>query len=176
VDDPVAGVRGFLPELELAAGVEVELRAGGVQLGDPCRAFLDQDRDGGRIAEGGARGESILAMQLRRVSGTERRSDAPLGIGGGAVEQRPLRQHHHLVRLRRPPRGMEAGDATADDEKPSADALQSRGSQAWREETESYRGAQWLSIAGRQARSTKPGPPASHPRSVEPGTQPQRAP
>jgi hypothetical protein len=50
VDDAMARVRGFFPELELAVGSKVEPRAGGLQLANASGAFFDEDFDGGSVA------------------------------------------------------------------------------------------------------------------------------
>jgi hypothetical protein len=62
-------------------------------------------------------------MQLRRVTGAERRGDTALRIGGGAVEERALREEQHFSVLRRAPCGVQTGDTTADDEEARAYAI-----------------------------------------------------
>jgi hypothetical protein len=62
--DPFARMGGFPAQLEVAVGCEVEVGASGGQLPHPCRPFLDQDLDGGRIAQGRARGQRVAAVQL----------------------------------------------------------------------------------------------------------------
>jgi hypothetical protein len=86
-------------------------------------AFFDEHLHGGRVAERRAGGERVLPVQRRRIAGAERRGDAALGVRGRAVEQRPLGEQHDVAVLRRAPRGVQPGDAAADDEKTSADTL-----------------------------------------------------
>src|SRR4051812_36902201 len=62
-------------------------------------------------------------MQRGRVPGAERRRDAALCIGGGRIEERALREEQHVAALGRAPRGVEAGDARADDEDASAETF-----------------------------------------------------
>ena len=100
-------MRRFLAELEVSARLEVEVRAGSLQLAHAGRTFLDQHLDRFGVAERRARGERVLPMQLRRIAGAERGGDAALGVGGGAVEQGALGEHHHVAFRRRAPGGMQ---------------------------------------------------------------------
>ena len=66
-------------------------------------------------------------MQLGRVPGAERCRDSALCIRRRAVEQRALGEQQHRSLLGRPPRGVQAGDAGADDEEACADAVDGHG-------------------------------------------------
>ena len=123
VHDAVRRVRRLAAELELAARVEVELGARRLQLAHAGRPLLHQHLDRRRVAQRRTRGERVAPVERRRVPRAERRRDAPLRIRGRAVEQRPLRQQEDVTMLRGAPRGVQAGDATADDEEAGADAV-----------------------------------------------------
>ncbi len=123
VDDAILRVRRLAAEHEPPVRIEIEVRAGGLQLAHARRPFLDQHLHRRRVAERRARGERVLPVQRRRVAGAERRGDSALRVGGRAVEQRALREQQHVAVLRRAPCGVQSGDAAADDEKASANAI-----------------------------------------------------
>jgi hypothetical protein len=123
VDDAVLRVRRFSSKREASARIEVEVRAGGLQLTHARRAFFDQHLDGGGIAQRRARGERVLPVQSRRVAGAERRGDPALRVGCRAVEERLLRHQHDVPALGCTPRRVQPGDAAADDEKAGADSI-----------------------------------------------------
>ena len=112
------------PSCSSPRGIEVELRAGGLQLAHARRPLLHQHLDRGGVAQRGAGGEGVLAVERRRVAGTERGGDPALGVGGGAVEQRPLGQQEHVAVLRRAPRGVQSRDAAADHEEARANSFE----------------------------------------------------
>ena len=62
-------------------------------------------------------------MQFRRVSGAECGGDAALRVRGRAVEQRSFGDDENVVGLRRAPRGMQACDATSNDQEASANPI-----------------------------------------------------
>ena len=123
VDDAILRVRRLAPELEPAARIEIELRAGGLQLANARRAFFDQHLHRRRVAQRRTRGERVLPVERGRVAGAERGGDAALRVRGGAVEQRALGEQQHVAVLRRAPRRVQPGDAAADDEKPRANPI-----------------------------------------------------
>ena len=97
VYDAPPRMRRLAAELEVSARLEVEVRAGGRQLTDARGSLFDQNLHRLRIAERGTRGQRILPMQLRRISGAQCRGDPALSVGRRAVEQRSLGQHHHVA-------------------------------------------------------------------------------
>ena len=99
VHDAILRVRRLAAELEPSAGIEVEVRARGLQLAHARRPFLHEHLHGGGVAERRAGGERVLPVQRRRVAGAERGGDAALRVRGGAVEQRALRQQQHVAVL-----------------------------------------------------------------------------
>ena len=121
VNDAILRVCRLASQLEPAAGVEVEVGTGGLELAHARRPFLHQH--GGRIAQRGARGQGVLSMQRRRVAGSERRGDAALRIRGRAVEERSFGEEQHVAVLRCAPSRMQAGDTAADDEKARANTV-----------------------------------------------------
>jgi hypothetical protein len=87
VYDAMTRVCRFPSELELPVGSQVELGAGGLQLADPRRTFLDQHLDRGRVTQRGTGGEGVFPMELGGIPGTERGGNAALRIGGCAIEE-----------------------------------------------------------------------------------------
>ena len=120
VHDAVRRVRGFAPELELSARVEVELGARRLQLAHARGTLLDEHLDRGGVAQRCAGRERIPAVERRRISRAERRRDPSLGVRRRAVEQRALGEQQHVAVLRGAPRGVQARDAAADDEEAGA--------------------------------------------------------
>src|SRR5918999_70925 len=110
-------------ELEVAAGSEIEPRASGEELLHPRGSFFDEDFDCLAIAEGCARSERVATVQLRRISGAERRGDPALRVRSGAVEERALREEHDVAILGGAPGRVKPGDAAADDEKSGLDPM-----------------------------------------------------
>ena len=90
-------MRGFPSELEVPARLEVELRTRRLQLANTRRTFLDEHLDCFGVTQRRTCGERVLPVQLRRISGAERCRDSALCVGGGAVEQRALGEHHHIA-------------------------------------------------------------------------------
>jgi tetratricopeptide (TPR) repeat protein len=123
VHDALAGMRRFLPQLEVAVGVEVEARPRGLQLPHARRSLLHEHLHGGRVAQRRAGGQRILTVELRRVAGTERRGDPALRIGRGRVEERPLGEHRHRTVGGGAPGGVQAGHAAPHDKEPRADSI-----------------------------------------------------
>jgi hypothetical protein len=115
-------VRRLAAEEELAAGVEVELGAGGVELADTRWSLGDQDRDRFRIAERRAGSECVAPVRFGRIAGADGRGNAALRVRGGAIEQRTFGEHHDVAGFRRAPCGVEPRDAAADDEKAGSNA------------------------------------------------------
>src|SRR2546423_3476669 len=58
------GVRGLSTELEVSAGLQVELRTRGRQFADARGTFFDEEFDCFRVSEGSTRCQSVLSMQL----------------------------------------------------------------------------------------------------------------
>ncbi len=98
VDDAILRVRRLASELEPARRIEIEVRAGGLQLAHARRSFFDQHLHRRRVAERRAGGERVLPVQRGRVAGAERRGDSALRVRGRAVEQRSLRQQQRRRR------------------------------------------------------------------------------
>jgi hypothetical protein len=78
VHDPPPGVRGFATEFEVSARLQIELRTCSRQLANPRRTFFDEDLNRFCVSQGGTRGQSVLPVQLGRVSGAERGGNAAL--------------------------------------------------------------------------------------------------
>jgi len=106
VHDAILRVSGFAAEHQPARRIEIEVSAGGLQLADASRSFLDQDLYRRGVAERGAGGERVLTMQRRRVAGAERRGDAALRVRRRAVEQGTFGEQQHVAVLRGAPCGM----------------------------------------------------------------------
>jgi hypothetical protein len=123
MDDAISRMRRFPSQLEVAAGCEIEAGAGGEQLLHARRAFLDEDFHRLSVAQRGSGGECVASMKLRRVASAERRGDSALGVGGCAVEERPLGEQDDVAIHGRTPGGVEAGNAAADDEESGAQAV-----------------------------------------------------
>src|SRR5215210_911108 len=65
MDDAPARMSGLLAKLEVAAWLQVEMRARGRQLAHPGRTFLHEDFYRLCVTEGCASGERVLPVQLR---------------------------------------------------------------------------------------------------------------
>ena len=116
-------MRRLFTELEFSAGLQVEVRACGVQLSNPGRSFFHEHLDRFRVAKRGTRRQSVTTMKLRRISGAECGGDATLSVGRGTVEQRAFSEYHHVAVRRRPPGGMEPGYTASDNQKAGSYAL-----------------------------------------------------
>ena len=123
VHDAVLRVRRLAAERQPPVRIEIEMRAGRLQLAHASRPFFDEHLDRRRVAQRGAGGERVLPMQRRRVARAERRGDAALRVRGGAVEERLFRRQNDVAALRRAPRRVQPRDAAADDEKAGANAI-----------------------------------------------------
>jgi hypothetical protein len=121
--DPATGMRSLPAELEGSAWLEIEVGAGGVELANARRTFLDQHLDRRGITQGGTGGKRVLPVQLGRITGPERGGDSTLGVRGRAVEERPLGQDHHFALSRCPPGRMQSRHAAADHEEAGSYAL-----------------------------------------------------
>src|SRR5204863_5560064 len=117
VHDAPARVGSFAAEFEVAARLQIELRTGGRQFADARGTFFDEDFDRFRVSEGGARCQSILPMQLGRVSGAECCGDSPLRVSGRAIEERPFGQHHYVVVSRGAPCSVKTSNSASHYEK-----------------------------------------------------------
>ena len=72
------------------------------------------------VAEPIAGRQRVARVQLRRIIGTERSGDAPLGVARVALGSVGFGENDDVAGLRERQRGAQAGDATADDEKLAA--------------------------------------------------------
>src|SRR5665647_281229 len=113
----------FLAELEGSARLEVEVRAGCVELAHSRRTFLDENFDRFRITQRGPCCEGVLPVELRRVAGAECRRDAALCIGSGAVEERHLREDHDIAFGRGAPSRVKSGNPASNHQKPRTNAF-----------------------------------------------------
>ena len=84
-------MRRLFAELEVAARIEIEARAGLHQLADPIGALVHQHVDGVHVAQCGAGRERVATVQLRAVASTECGSDTTLGPHRVGVSQGALR-------------------------------------------------------------------------------------
>lgn len=116
-------MRCLAAQLEIPAWLEIEARAGSLQLTHARRAFLDEYLDRLRVAQRGTGGQRVAAVQLRRISGTERCSDPTLRVCRRAVEERPLGEYEHLGFGRCAKRCMQARNAASNNEKARTDAV-----------------------------------------------------
>src|SRR5450759_4212802 len=106
----------FASKCELAARLEIEPCARGLELSDASRALFDQHLDCLCVAERRARSERVDPVKLGRISRSKRGGNSSLGIRGGAVEQRPLGEHHHVALGRCPKRRMEPCNSASNNE------------------------------------------------------------
>src|SRR5215210_2911822 len=116
-------MRGLSTEFEVSARLQVELRTRGRQLANTRRTFFDEDLDCFGVSESGTRGQSVPAVQLRGITSAESCRDSTLGIGGGAVEQRPLGENHHIAVGGGAPRGVKTSNSASHHQKTRSDSL-----------------------------------------------------
>jgi tetratricopeptide (TPR) repeat protein len=109
--------------LRRPVGCQVEAGAGVCSSQHAGRPLLHQDLDGGRVAQGGAGGQRVAAVQGRGIARAERSGDAALCVGGGRVEQRALGEQDHRSVRRGAPRRMQPGHAAAYHKEPGADSI-----------------------------------------------------
>src|SRR3954468_12408961 len=89
-------MRRFATELEIPARFQVELGTRGRQLAHSSGAFLDEHLNRFRVSEGSARCQSILSMQLGRISRSQCGGYSSLGVRRRAVEKRPFGDHQYV--------------------------------------------------------------------------------
>ena len=123
VHDAVAGVCRFLPQLEVAVGVEIEAGPSRLEFAHPGRSFLHQHLHRFGIAQRGAGGERILSVQVAGIARAEGGRNAPLGVGRGRIKERTLGEDRHRPVCRGAPGGMESADSTANYKEPRADPV-----------------------------------------------------
>lgn len=110
-------MRGFFTELEVPARLQIELRTRGRQLPNTRRTFFDEDLDCLGVSEGGTCRQCVLPVQLRRITSAERSRDSSLSVRGGAVEQRPLGENHHIAVSGGAPRGVKTSNSAPHNQK-----------------------------------------------------------
>src|SRR6185437_7076002 len=110
-------MRGFTTELEIPTWLEIELRTRGRQLADARWTFFDEHLHCLRIGQGGTRRQSVLPVQLRRISGSQRGGDSSLSVSGGAVEQRAFRHDHYVAVSRGTPCSVKTSNSASHYEK-----------------------------------------------------------
>ena len=79
-----------------------------------ARSFVDEDVDGRFVAQSGAGGQRVGAMQFRGIVGTKRRGDAALGVPGVALGGTGLREEQDVARADEVSEGSQSGDAAPD--------------------------------------------------------------
>jgi hypothetical protein len=114
-------VRGFAPELELSARIEVEVGPRRLQLANARWAPPStRTSTAGGVAQRRTGRERIPAVERRRISRAERRRDPPCAYAVALSNSDRFREQEHVAMLRGAPRGVQASDAAADDEKAGA--------------------------------------------------------
>jgi hypothetical protein len=116
-------VGSLATEFEVPTRLQIELRTCGRQLTDTRGTLFDEDLDCFGVSEGRTRCQSVLSMQLRRISGAQRRRDSALRIGSGAVEQRPLGEDHHVAVAGSAPRSVKTSNSASHHEKARPDSF-----------------------------------------------------
>ena len=109
VEHAAARVSAFEP------GLGIERHAEVVEVGDPCGRLPHQRPDGALAAKAATGAHRVLRVQLGAVAVTRRRGHAALREIAGGRAQRPLREQQHVRFVTHAQRGVQAGDATADD-------------------------------------------------------------
>ena len=97
VGDPVAVVAALAGQLDLAAGVAVELRAEGDELADPVGPLGDERAHGLDVAQPDPGDEGVVEVLVGGVLGVEGRGDAALGPLRRPGRQHRLRHEEHPV-------------------------------------------------------------------------------
>ena len=116
-------MRRFTAQLEIAAGLQIEMCSRRLELTHSRRAFLHQYLDCFGITQRGAGCKCIAAVQCGRISSAQRRGNSSLGIRCRTVEQRPFGEHHHVAFRRCPERRVETCNAASYNEKAGSYAL-----------------------------------------------------
>jgi hypothetical protein len=134
MNDPTARVGSLATKLEIAARLEIELRTCRRQLTHARGAFFDEDLHCFRVGERGTRRQSVLAMQLRRISRSQRGGDSTLRIRSGAVKKGAFGKDHHVAVSRGAPRSVKTSNSASHYEKarsyPLGHVLKYRGSRS----------------------------------------------
>jgi hypothetical protein len=115
--DPSARVSSLTAKFEIPSRLQIELRTGGRQLTNARGTLFDQDLDCFRVGKRRARGQSILAVKLRGISGAERGGNSPLRVRGGAVEERAFGKHHYITIGGSAPRSVKTSNSAPHHEK-----------------------------------------------------------
>ena len=87
------------PSLSSPARVEIELRAGRLQLAHARRPFLHEHLTAAASHSAAPAASVSCRCSVGRIAGAERGGDAALRVRGGAVEQRALGQQQHVAVL-----------------------------------------------------------------------------
>ena len=116
-------MRRFLPELEIAIGVEIEAGTGSLQFAHPGRAFFHQNLYGRGVAQRCSCGERILSVQVGRVTGAQCGGNASLGIRRRRIKKGALGEDRHRSMGRGAPGSMKSCDSTANNKEPRADPV-----------------------------------------------------
>jgi basic membrane protein A len=108
--DPPARVGSLSAKFEVPTRLQIELRTCGRQLTDARGTLFDEDLDCFRVSESRTCRQSVLSMQLRRISRAQRRRYSALRVRGGAVEQRSLGEDHHVAVAGSAPRSVKTSN------------------------------------------------------------------
>ena len=117
VDDSPARVGSFAAEFEIPSRLQIELRPRGRQFADTRGTFFDEDFDCLRVGEGSTCCQSILSMELGRVSSAQCCGDSSLRVSGRTIEERAFGQHHHVVVSRGAPCSVKTSNSASHYEK-----------------------------------------------------------
>ena len=116
VEHAVDGVRALAAERDRAVRRAVELDAEPDQAAHRRRALAREDADGSGVAEARAGADRVRRVAFGVVVRADRRGDAALRLIGVGARERRLRDDGDGAAFRGDQRGVESGQAAADDE------------------------------------------------------------
>ncbi len=102
-----------MPAFEPRLGIE--LHAEVAEVGHARGSLPDERPDGALAGQAAPGAHRVLRVQLRAVVGRDRRGHTALREVAGGRAQRALREEQHVRFVTDAQRGVQAGDASADD-------------------------------------------------------------